>query len=153
MEREWQPQTKRVYDQLRNQLRRTVGVTPVSKPAESGLAATAGGPTKSGPTQDDAVLQSVLAAFPDRVARHRRDGELLLSGGGSAQVDPAGGNAIMPPGKGATHWQDEIWFPTSPLKNIRAKAPSAKVQYDSGADPAAAAAGTYQHIMGSPDRR
>jgi beta-glucosidase len=64
----------------------------------------------------------------------------MISGGGSAQVDPMGGNAIMPPGKGATHWQDEIWFPTSPLKNIRAKAPSANVQYDSGADPAAASA-------------
>jgi beta-glucosidase len=64
----------------------------------------------------------------------------MISGGGSAQVDPMGGNAIMPPGKGATHWQDEIWFPTSPLKAIRAKTPSANVQYDSGADPAAAAA-------------
>src|SRR5882762_8278526 len=64
----------------------------------------------------------------------------MISGGGSAQVDPMGGNAIMPPGKGSTHWQDEIWFPTSPLKSIRAKAPSANVQYDSGADPTAAAA-------------
>ena len=26
----------------------------------------------------------------------------MISGGGSAQVDPPGGNAIMPPGKGAT---------------------------------------------------
>ena len=34
---------------------------------------------------DAAILQSILAAFPDRVARHRRDGELLLSGGGSAR--------------------------------------------------------------------
>ena len=64
----------------------------------------------------------------------------MISGGGSAQVDPPGGNAIMPPGKGNTHWQDHIWFPTSPLKSIRAKAPGAKVQFDSGADPAAAAA-------------
>jgi beta-glucosidase len=40
----------------------------------------------------------------------------MISGGGSAQVDPPGGNAIMPPGKGATHWQDHIWFPTSPVK-------------------------------------
>jgi len=39
----------------------------------------------------------------------------MISGGGSAQVDPPGGNAIAPPGKGATHWQDHIWFPTSPL--------------------------------------
>ena len=64
----------------------------------------------------------------------------MISGGGSAQVDPPGGNAIMPPGKGQTHWQEQIWFPTSPLKAIRAKAPDANVQFDSGADPAAAAA-------------
>jgi beta-glucosidase len=63
----------------------------------------------------------------------------MISGGGSAQVDPPGGNAIMPPGKGNTHWQDHIWFPTSPLKAIRAKAPGANVQFDSGTDPAAAA--------------
>ena len=64
----------------------------------------------------------------------------MISGGGSAQVDPPGGNAIMPPGKGQTRWLEKIWFPTSPLKAIRAKAPGANVQFDSGADPAAAAA-------------
>ena len=64
----------------------------------------------------------------------------MISGAGSAQVDPPGGNAIMPPGKGQTHWQDKIWFPTSPLKVIRAKVPAAQVQFDSGADAAAAAA-------------
>ncbi len=64
----------------------------------------------------------------------------MISGGGSAQVDPIGGNAIDPPGKGATHWQEEIWFPTSPLKAIQARAPDAKVTYDPGSDPAAAAA-------------
>jgi beta-glucosidase len=46
----------------------------------------------------------------------------------------------MPPGKGNTHWQDHVWFPTSPLKSIRAKAPGANVQFNSGADLAAAAA-------------
>jgi beta-glucosidase len=64
----------------------------------------------------------------------------MISGGGSAQVDPPGGNAIMPPGEGQTHWMDHIWFPTSPLKAIRAKAPAVKVEFDSGADPASAAA-------------
>jgi len=64
----------------------------------------------------------------------------MISGGGSAQVDPPGGNAIMPPGKGYPSWQAHVWFPTSPLKSIRAKAPGANVQFDSGADPAAAAA-------------
>jgi beta-glucosidase len=63
----------------------------------------------------------------------------MISGGGSAQVDPPGGNAIMPPGQGATRWQEHIWFPTSPLKAIQERAPEAKVTYDPGTDPAAAA--------------
>jgi len=58
----------------------------------------------------------------------------MISGGGSAQVDPPGGNAIMPPGKGATHWQDHIWFPTSPLKALQAKLPNTKIDFDSGTD-------------------
>ncbi len=56
----------------------------------------------------------------------------MISGGGSAQVDP--------PGHGATKWKEHVWFPTSPLKAIAAKAPGATVEFDSGADPAAAAA-------------
>jgi beta-glucosidase len=64
----------------------------------------------------------------------------MISGGGSAQVDPPGGNAIMPSGKGQTKWQEQIWFPTSPLKNIRAKAPHATVDYEPGTDSSAAAA-------------
>jgi beta-glucosidase len=63
----------------------------------------------------------------------------MISGGGSAQVDPPGGNAISPPGKGRTHWQDHIWFPTSPLKAIQAKAPNAQVEYNPGTDASAAA--------------
>jgi beta-glucosidase len=64
----------------------------------------------------------------------------MISGGGSAQVDPIGGNAIKPAGQGATHWMEEIWFPTSPLKAVQARAPRATVKYDPGTDPAAAAA-------------
>jgi beta-glucosidase len=63
----------------------------------------------------------------------------MISGGGSAQVDPPIGNAISPPGEGATHWQEQIWFPTSPLKAIQARAPKASVRYESGNDPVAAA--------------
>ena len=63
----------------------------------------------------------------------------MISGGGSAQVDPPVGNAILPPGKGQTRWLEPVWFPTSPLKSVRAKAPAATVQFDSGADPEKAA--------------
>jgi beta-glucosidase len=64
----------------------------------------------------------------------------MISGAGSAQVDPPGGNAIMPPGKGRPAWRAQIWFPASPLKAIMAKAPRANVQFDPGTDPVAAAA-------------
>jgi beta-glucosidase len=64
----------------------------------------------------------------------------MISGGGSAQVDPPGGNAILPPGKGQTRWLEPVWFPTSPLKSVRAKAAGATVQFDSGADPSSAVA-------------
>jgi beta-glucosidase len=69
------------------------------------------------------------------------------SGGGSAQVEPPGGNAVAPPagqaqqgGFGGGGRGGAVYFPSSPLKNIRAKAPNAKVEYDAGTDPAAAAA-------------
>jgi beta-glucosidase len=58
----------------------------------------------------------------------------MISGGGSAQVDPPGGNAIMPPGKGATHWQDHIWFPTAPIEALREKLPHTKIAFDPGTD-------------------
>lgn len=64
----------------------------------------------------------------------------MISGGGSAQVDPPGGNAIMPPGKGQTRWLEPVWFSTSPLKSIQAKALAATIEFDSGADPSKAAA-------------
>jgi beta-glucosidase len=56
----------------------------------------------------------------------------MISGGGSAQVDP--------PGRSAPAWLEHVWFPTSPLKAVKAKAPSAAVKFDSGADVAKAAA-------------
>ncbi len=65
----------------------------------------------------------------------------MLSGGGSAQVDPPGGNAVAPPGKGAAGWKkNPVWFPTSPLKALQAKAPNVKISYNPGTDPASAAA-------------
>jgi beta-glucosidase len=67
----------------------------------------------------------------------------VLSGGGSAQVNPPGGNAVppTPPPAGAPRFfnRGPVWFPSSPLKAIRAKAPNAKVEYNAGTDPAAAA--------------
>jgi beta-glucosidase len=49
----------------------------------------------------------------------------MISGGGSAQVDPPG----TPAGR---FWRRKVWFPTSPLEAIRAKAPGAQVSFSSG---------------------
>ena len=57
----------------------------------------------------------------------------VLSGGGSAQVDPIGGNPVPQSG-------EVVWHRSSPLKAIRAKAPAARVEYDPGTDANSAAA-------------
>lgn len=62
----------------------------------------------------------------------------VLSGGGSAQVDPPGGNAVPPTGP-VSLFGAVVWHPSSPLKAIRTKAPHAKVDYDPGTNPATAA--------------
>ncbi|HET7102182.1 MAG TPA: glycoside hydrolase family 3 C-terminal domain-containing protein, partial [Terriglobia bacterium] len=63
----------------------------------------------------------------------------VLSGGGSAQVDAPGGNAINPH-PGSANWQEVVYFPSSPLRYIRRHAPNAKVEFNPGTDDAAAAA-------------
>jgi beta-glucosidase len=69
----------------------------------------------------------------------------VLSGGGSAQVDPPGGNAVPPavppkPDDIAAIFSTVVWHRSSPLEAIRAKAHGAVVKYDGGADAAPAAA-------------
>ena len=44
-------------------------------------------PARQTAHHDDALLMSVLAGFPDRVARRRAGSQVLLSAGGSAEVD------------------------------------------------------------------
>lgn len=60
-ESQWQPNTRRIFDQIRRLVR-----------------------GRDRTKDDSAVLMAVLTAFPDRVARRRRGDELLLASGGSA---------------------------------------------------------------------
>jgi ATP-dependent helicase HrpB len=62
LESDWEPNARRIHQQLRR-------VRRLSRQVHSG---------------DEALLISVLAGFPDRVARRRQGDELLLAGGGSA---------------------------------------------------------------------
>jgi beta-glucosidase len=71
------------------------------------------------------ALRSIAVIGP-----HANEG--MMSGGGSAQVDA--------PGRPSAGWQAQVWFPPSPIKVLQAKFPAANVQFDSGANPATAAA-------------
>jgi len=66
----------------------------------------------------------------------------VLSGGGSAQVDAAGGNAVVDPklvNNFMAIFLQQMYHPSVPLQAIRAAAPSAKITFDEGSDPAKAA--------------
>jgi len=62
----------------------------------------------------------------------------VLSGGGSAQVQPIGGT-LTGPQPCPPCWATVTWDLSSPLSAIQAKAPNAKVQFADGSDAAAAA--------------
>jgi ATP-dependent RNA helicase HrpB len=67
LEGEWEPRTGQVV----RQVRRIVN------------------PPKQGRRDEDALLISALAAFPDRVARRRAGADLQLASGGAAQLAPS----------------------------------------------------------------
>jgi len=74
----------------------------------------------------------------------------VLSGGGSAQVDAPGGNvAPVRQHSGGAYWMETVYFPSSPLKEIRKHAPNAKIEFNPGTDAAAAAklAGSSQFAI------
>ena len=68
----------------------------------------------------------------------------VMSGGGSGQVDPAGGNAVPPPGGHSGELlsllTEVVYHRSVPVDAIRAAAPGAQVTFDPGTDPSAAAA-------------
>ena len=62
----------------------------------------------------------------------------VLSGGGSSQVYPVGGMAVQ--GLEPSIWPGPVvYFPSSPMNEIKALAPDAEVTYYDGKDPAVAA--------------
>ena len=138
-----------VEDHVRRILRSMFASGVVDDPPEKSVVDVVGGfeVAQSIAEQSIVLLQNENHVLPLDASRVKSIAVLgahsdvgMISGGGSAQVDPPGGNAIMPPGKGRTTWQAQIWFPTSPLRSIKAKVPRAKVHYDPGTDPASATA-------------
>lgn len=80
-----------------------------------------------------------LAAGAQRIAvigGHADKG--VLSGGGSSQVYPEGENAV--PGLEPTSWPGPVvYYPSSPLEELRSLLPDATIEYADGSDRAAAA--------------
>jgi len=64
----------------------------------------------------------------------------VLSGGGSAQVHPVGGPALVEGQPCPPCWSQVVWDPSSPLTAIQTKAPGASVQFNDGTNATSAAA-------------
>jgi beta-glucosidase len=64
----------------------------------------------------------------------------VLSGGGSAQVQPNGGGLVQATQPCPPCWASVVWDPSSPLKAIQAMAPNATVTFNDGTDQVSAAA-------------
>ena len=64
----------------------------------------------------------------------------VLSGGGSAQVQPNGGGMVQPTQPCPPCWAQVIWDPSSPLQAIQAMAPSATVMFNDGTNLSSATA-------------
>jgi beta-glucosidase len=64
----------------------------------------------------------------------------VLSGGGSAQVQPNGGGLVQATQPCPPCWAQVIWDPSSPLQAIQAMAPNATVTFNDGTNISSAAA-------------
>ena len=64
----------------------------------------------------------------------------VLSGGGSAQVEPVGGPALPKVYPATPGWSAVVWDPSSPMQAIEALAPNANVQFNDGSNAQSAAA-------------
>ena len=64
----------------------------------------------------------------------------VLSGGGSAQVQPVGGSPIAPVYPTVPGWSAVVWDPSSPKNAIESLVPGANVQFNDGSNASSAAA-------------
>src|SRR5712664_1635279 len=122
-------------DHVRRVLRSEFACGIIDYPAKKGVVDVEGGfeTARHLAEQSTVLLKNSNGVLPlDRAKVHSiaiigaHADTSMISGGGSAQVDP--------PGRPGAKWQEHIWFPTSPLKAVRAKVPGASVQFDSGAN-------------------
>jgi len=132
--------TSELDDHVRRVLRAEFASGLVDYPVQKAVVDVDGGFATSRDIAEHSVvlLKNTGGALPlDRSALHSiaiiggHADSGMISGGGSAQVDPPG-----PP----SQWQEHVWFPTSPLKAIAAKVPAVPMYFDRGTDPASAAA-------------
>ena len=127
-------------DHVRRVLRSEFACGIIDYPAKKGVVDVEGGfeTARRLAEQSTVLLKNSNGVLPiDRAKVHSiaiigaHADTSMISGGGSAQVDP--------PGRPGAKWQEHIWFPTSPLKAVSAKVPGANVQFDSGANRESAA--------------
>lgn len=137
----------RIADMAKRVLRSMIANGLMNPPDPGELDTAADGPVAQSAAEQGMVLLKndrgllPLAAAVRRIAVIGGHADVgVMSGAGSAQVIPLGSTRLKPP-PGAPPWgQGIILHPSSPLKAIEAAVGDAKVSFDPGTDPAAAAA-------------
>jgi beta-glucosidase len=139
---------KRIYEMAHRYLRSLFAAGVIDHPIQAGGLDTAADAQVAGRAGEQGIVLLKndggvlpLVASARRIAVIGGHADLgVISGGGSSQVIPPGSKAFPKP-KGAPQWGGgQVYYPSSPLAAIKARAPGAEVSFDDGADPAAAAA-------------
>ena len=142
----------RLNDMVHRILRVEFATGVVDTPPVSGVVDVFGGleVARRVAEQSIVLLQNEHNVLPLDVARVRSIALIgsyadvgVLAGGGSAQVDPPGGSAappLPPPPGSPPFFGGVVYYPSSPLKAIRAHAPHAQIEYNAGTNIAAAVA-------------
>jgi len=141
---------RRLDDMVRRILRSLLTVGAVGEPrAIEPIDVAAGGEVARQIATSGAVLLKNDGILPLRFPAARRVAVIglhadlgVMSGGGSSQVIPVGGNAIVPetlPAGLLGYSKVPVWAPSPPLAALRTRLPRANVRYDDGTNPSRAA--------------
>jgi beta-glucosidase len=140
----------RLDDMVRRILRSMIAVGVLEAPARiQPIDAATGGEVALRAAREGAVLLKNSGLLPLSGQRALRLAVVgmnadkgVLSGGGSSQVNPVGGNAVPPktiPAGPLGYAHVPVWDPSPPLSAIKSKLKKGEVRYESGEDRQAAA--------------
>ncbi|WP_372784686.1 glycoside hydrolase family 3 C-terminal domain-containing protein [Phenylobacterium sp.] len=139
----------RLDDMVRRIVRSLMAVGAMADKVVTPIDPAAGAEVALRSAQEGSVLLKNNGVLPVRPAKRLRIAVIglnadraVMSGGGSSQVNPVGGNAIPPqtiPSGPLGFAGIPVWVSSSPVAALRARLPGADIQFDSGEAPDRAA--------------